>query len=170
MSAQQPLVIKLDADSEKRGLVEIFSKQEQLASHVPVNVGASEKLRCVVFSVGPVDCLPLSYVRFSFQAQLINRLKFPVDVGRMVVRSGQSKSRTGTTVLPPSDSNVTPEMESLVIAHSGIDVFPAGGGMANQYYNLVVWARSPHAKKTDVLQLPEDRCEFFLEHFVGHSV
>ena len=74
------------------------------------------------------------------------------------------------TVLPATDSNVTPEMESLVISHSGIDVFPAGGGMKNQYYNLVVCARSPDARTGDVLQIPEEATEFFLEHFVGHSV
>lgn len=170
MNAQQPLEIHLDPNSEKRGKIEIFSKQEQLVSHVPVNVGISEKLRCVVFSVGPVDCLPLSYVRFSFQAQLINRLKFPVDVGRMVIRSSKPKRKTGATVLPATDSNVTPEMQSLVIAHSGIDAFPAGAGMKSQYYNLVVWARSPEARIADVLQVPEEHSTFDLEHFVGHSL
>ena len=170
MSAQKPHVIHIDGQSEKRGLIEIFSGQEQLTSHVPVNIGISNDLKCVVYSVGPVDCLPHSYVRLAFQAQLINRLKFPVDVGRMVVRSSSPTRKTGATVLPPTDSNVTPEMGSLVISHSGIDLFPAGGGMKNQYYNLVVWASSPDARKADVLQMPEENSEFFLEHFVGHSV
>lgn len=170
MSAHQPLEIHFDSESEKRGLIEIFSRQEQLVSHVPVNLGASQDLKCVVFSVGPVNCLPHSYVRFSYQLQLINRLKYAVDVGRMVVRSSGPNQKSGATVLPLTDSNVTPDMGNLVISHSGIDAFPAGGGMKNQYYNLVVWARSAEARKADVLQVPEEHGAFFLEHFVGHSI
>ncbi len=167
MKSPAPLEIHLNGQHDKRGMVEVFSDQEQLVTHVPINVGTSTDLKCVVFSVGPVRCLPQSYVRFSFQLQLINRLKFAVDVGRMVVRSSHPNQKNGDVVLAPTDSYLTPEMRNLVVTHSGIDVFRAGGGLKNQYYNLVIWANSPEARVADVLQMPEDHSEFFLEHFIG---